>query len=142
MYVWGVTHGKHETKENGIPFRCRALAAERSGEPLACHSGLAQPATQSVYTRELPGLFVGRAASEPCFVRSAERTPLWGLRPGRARSRAASLCGQWARAAGAAARSRSALCQGIETRSGGRVEEQEDLRRLQSASATDQLCRS
>src|ERR1700730_15408353 len=132
MYVWVVTHSKHETSENRITLRCRAVAAERSGEPLACHSGLAQPATQSVCTRELPGLFVRRAASEPCLVRPDEGAPLWGLRSRGACSRAASLCGQWARAAGAAAGSRSALCQGIETRAGDRFEEQEELRRVQS----------
>src|ERR1700694_4198878 len=109
--------------------------------PLAGHSGLAQPATQSLCTRELPGLFVRRTASELCFVRSAEGTPLRGLRSGRACSRAASLCGQWAGAARAAAGSRSALCRGIEARACDRIEEQEELRRVESDSATDQLCR-
>ena len=39
-----------------ITLRCRTLAAERSGEPLACYPGLAQPATQSLRARELPSL--------------------------------------------------------------------------------------
>src|SRR3979490_1558793 len=113
MYVCVVTHGKHETSESRITLRCRALAAERSGEPFACHSGLAQPATQSLYTRELPGVCVRRTASEPCLVRSAEGAPLRGLRSRGACSRAAALCGQWARAAGAAAGGCSALRQGV-----------------------------
>src|SRR5260370_42579541 len=125
MYVWVVGPEKHEKNEIRIAFRCRALAAGRSGEPLACHSGLAQPATQSLHTRELPGLFVRRAASEPCFVRSDEGAPLRALRPGRARWRAASLCGQWARAARVAAGGCSALRLGIEARACDLIEEQE-----------------
>src|SRR6267143_2051644 len=143
MYVCVGTHGRHETNEIRITLRCRALAAERSGEPLACHSGLAQPATQSLYTRELPGLFVRRAASELRSVQSAERTPLFGLRSRGACSRAPSLCGQWARPARAAAGSCSALCQGLEARAGEGDEEQEELRlsNVESGGATDQLCR-
>src|SRR4249920_2857136 len=95
---------------------------------MACHSGLAQPATQSLCAQELPGLFVWRTASELRSVQSAERTPFCGLRSGGACSRAASLCGQWARPARAAAGSRSALRQGIEARAGEHIEEQEELK--------------
>ena len=40
---------------------------------MACHSGLAQPATQSLRARELPSLFVWRTASELRSVQSAGR---------------------------------------------------------------------
>src|SRR6266550_3592566 len=108
---------------------------------MACHSGLAQPATQSLRARELPSLFIWRTASELRSVQSAERTPLFGLRSRGACSRTASLCGQWARPARAAAGSRSALRQGIEARAGEHVEEQEELRSVESGGATDQFCR-
>src|ERR1700732_1094678 len=108
---------------------------------MACHSGLAQPATQSLRARELPSLLIWRTASELRSVESAERPPLCGLRSRGACSRTASLCGQWACPARAAAGSRSALCQGIEARAGEHVEEQEELRRGESGGATDQFCR-
>src|SRR5260370_8639741 len=108
---------------------------------MACHSGLAQPATQSLRARELPSLFIWRTASELRSVQSAERTPLFGLRSRGACSRTASLCGQWARPARAAAGSRSALRQGIEARAGEHVEEQEKLRKCEDGSSTDPLCR-
>jgi hypothetical protein len=43
--------------------------------------GLAEFSAQSVHARELPGLFVRRAASEPRFVWPAQRTPVCGLVP-------------------------------------------------------------
>src|SRR6266853_2961013 len=95
---------------------------------MACHSGLAQPATQSLRARELPSLFIWRAASELRSVQSAERTPLFGLRSRGACPRTPSLCGQWARPARAAAGSRSALCQGIEARAGEHAEDYRELR--------------
>src|SRR5262249_34085683 len=88
---------------------------------------LAEFSPRAVWARELPGLSVRRAASEPCSVRPAQRTPVRGVCSRRPCRRGAPRCQQWACLAGPAGASRSALRQGVEARAGKRSEAQEEL---------------
>src|SRR6266850_4398696 len=101
---------------------------------------LAELSPQSVWTRELPGLSVRRAASEPCSVRPAQRTAVRGVCSRRPCRRGAPRGRQRACLAGPAGASRAALRQGVEARAGERSEAQEELSRGASDGAADQLC--
>src|SRR5260370_35587993 len=59
--------------------RCHSLDRERGARPVAGDARLAELSPQLVWTRELPGLSVRRAASEPCSVRPAQRTAVRGV---------------------------------------------------------------
>src|SRR5260370_3665794 len=120
--------------------RCHSLDRERGGRPVAGDARLAELSPQSVWTRELLGLSVRRAASEPCSVRPAQRTPVRGVCCRRPCRRGAPRYRQWACLAGPAGASRAALRQGVEARAGERIEAQEEVSGGASDDAADQLC--
>jgi hypothetical protein len=93
--------------------RCHSLDRERGGRPVAGDARFAELSPQSVWTRELPGLSVRRAASEPCSLRPAQRTPVRGVCSRRPCRRGALGCRQRACLAGPAGASWATLCQGV-----------------------------
>src|ERR1700675_2616925 len=138
--MWGVTHIRDDSRKDRISCRCYWLDGKRGGRPVAGDARLAELSTQPVYAGELPGLFVRRAASEPCSVRPAQRTAVCGLCSRRPCGRGAPLRGQRASPARPAGASRPALCQGVEARARERSEEQEELSRGASGGTADQFC--
>jgi len=107
---------------------------------VAGDSRLIELPPQSMRARELAGLFVRRAASEPRSVWPAQRTAVCSLRSRRPGAPGAPRGGERACPAGPAGAGWPALCQGFEAGAGHCSEAQEELSRGTSGGATDQLC--
>src|SRR5439155_10742015 len=101
-YVCIMAHIIHETYPIRVSFRCHALDPESSGRLLARRSWLAQLATQSLRSQELPRLFVRRTACQLRPVRPPERTPFCCLCSRRTCAGGAPLFRQRACSAGTA----------------------------------------
>src|SRR5207302_7695696 len=136
-----MAHIVHETEPIRISLRCLALVPKSNEKHRARHSWLAQFATQSLRSRELSRLLVGRTASELRPVWSPERTPFCGLCSRRTCAGGTPLCGQRACSAGAALPGRTSICQSLETGAGQGVAKSGELNLAENCETTDQFRR-
>src|SRR5437667_4428818 len=136
-----MAHIVHETEAIRIFLRCLALVPKSSGKPWARRSWLAQLATQSLRSRELPRLLVRRTACQLRPIRSPERTPFCCLCSRRTCAGSTPLFRQRACSAGTALPGRTALCQSFETAAGPGLEESGELNRAENCQAANQFRR-
>src|SRR5207249_6546511 len=123
-----MAHVIHETQPIRISLRCLALVPKSSRKPRTRCSWLAQLATQSLCSRELPCLLVGRTACQLRPVRPPERAPFCCLCSRRTCAGGTTLFRQRACSAGTALPSRTALCQSSETGEGQGFEKRGGLK--------------
>src|SRR5947208_9264200 len=136
-----MAHVIHETQPIRISLRCLALVPKSSRKPRTRCSWLAQLATQSLCSRELPRLLVGRTACQLRPVWSPERTPFCGLCSRRTCAGGTPLFRQRACSAGSAVPGRTSICQSLETGAGQGVAKSGELNRAENCETTDQFRR-
>src|SRR5437588_6359389 len=136
-----MAHIIHESQPIRISLRCLALVPKSSRKPRTRCSWLAQLTTQSLCSRELPRLLVGRTACQLRPVWSPERTPFCGLCSRRTCAGGTPLFRQRACSAGSAVPGRTSICQSLETGAGQGVAKSGELNRAENCETTDQFRR-